>query len=124
MRIKETNRLFEVLREDGHSPDAIADCLTRVVGEGNNFEVDEDEALFDKNMREYFPDPFSRAIIMKRLLLSCATEEVDEDDEEQTQIEQESNYFFDRMLESIAEMLEQTDSLESGKAMLTKLIEK
>ena len=124
MRIKETNRLFEVLREDGHSTDAIADCLTRVVGEGNNFEVDEDEALFDKNMREYFPDPFSRAIIMKRLLLSCATEEVDEDDEEQTQIEQESNYFFDRMLESIAEMLEQTDSLESGKAMLTKLIEK
>ena len=122
MRVKEINRLFESLERFGYGKKEVADCLSHIVAENPNFSEDEDSSVFQQNMEKYFPDPYDRASIMKRLLVSVCTE--DEEDEEEESATKESNYYLAQMLQAISAMFEQTESFEEAKQQLSRLIDK
>ena len=118
MKAVEINRMIEVWEADNRVSDNIAEGLEYVIGSDSICCEPEDAELFRKNMIKCFPNPADRARFLKRLAISAGNEEPDDEDEDSD----EMDFFLNEMLESIAQAIERSTSLDDCRTLLTQLI--
>ena len=111
MRIAEVNRLFQWF-EDSRLQKDIATCLAYVaVGTSSTADALEG-AVFEKNIMKYFPDPFSRAAVLKQLLLTSS----DEGEEAKSQCAKEQSMLLSLFLAACVDLFERSVDFEAAKA--------
>ena len=115
MRIAEVNRLFRWFEESGPQKDVAAACLAYVLDAAAA--STSEASVFEKNMTRHFPDPFSRAAVLKRLVLASA----DEEEDDGHQIAAEQPVFLSQFLEACADLFEQSADFESARARFRNL---
>ena len=118
MNTVEINRMIEYWEMDNRVSDKIAEGLEFVIGTDSKCCESEDADLFRNNMIKYFPNPADRARFLKHLTISAGSEESDDEDEDCG----EMDFFLNEMLESIAQAIEQSPSLDDCRTLLTQLI--
>ena len=120
MKVVEVNRMIEIWEKDNRVSDKIAEGLEYVIGTGVECCQDEDSVRFEENMKKYFPNPFDRTRVLKKLVISACMEEPDEDDE--CVDPGEAEYFMKVMLKTIIEAADTSDSIENFRGSMAGIL--